>query len=483
MKKNLNRIRTTPLILKLLISNSIIILTLVLVMLSGREVISGKMENFLTTRFEEQVDELVVAAQQLLASSASESDFRQVLGIQFSRRGYLFKVYNTDHALVYSNEKKMPDLDNWGAEGASGLKQGLDQPEIDKFRPDELSVKTETRDLYTQVDGEKVYLGYTEISYVMVNNFSPEDAEFLKQFLYLYQIMIVISIVIAGLLSFIVSRSITKPIKKVIRITESIQAGNLDQRVDIRTRTRELVELKDSINYLAESLEDEDRLRKQMTSDMAHEIRTPVNNVQNILEAMIDGVWEADLDNLNKCRREILRINNLVDELKSIAVIEEANLYQKNEIYDLSGQVRDVLDLFKVKAGKKGVSLLYKGPKELSIYMDPAKMAQILANLISNSIRYSFDNTEVVIAVEPSNHEDLIIKVIDQGIGIEEDHINRVFERFYRTDESRNKETGGLGLGLTIVKQLIKLYNGAISVESQVNKGSEFIVSLPGIIR
>ncbi len=285
--------------------------------------------------------------------------------------------------------------------------------------------------------------------------------------------------VIAVLMSIVISRSITKPIQKVIVTTNSMQDGDFKQRVDVKTNTRELLELKDSINYLADTLEEEDTLRRQLTSDMAHEIRTPVNNVQNILEALIDGVWERSDENLENCYQEVIRLSSLVDKLKSIATIEEDNLVIHNAEFDAAAVTGETLELFDVEASKRELTIEYASDEDLIVYMDKDKYNQILCNLVSNSIKYAYEGTTITVSLKKGSGGILRLAVRDRGIGIGEEHLKRIFERFYRTDESRNKETGGMGLGLTITRKIVSMYNGEIVVHSKEAEGTVFEVELP----
>lgn len=475
-----------PLYAKLLASNGIILLTLIAVMLIGREVISDRFEDLFTERFEAQIDRLEEVVSNHLSSGEvySKQMNRMVYG-QFNERTYIFKVYDEQGVLMLDSRdwvepKKLPERYPYnkfpaGFNGGEGSKKENSNEE----RDNRVKAVTVTRELYDSSGDGDDFLGELEVTYYMFDNFLLEDAHINETFFALYRIMMLAVAVIAVLMSIVISRSITKPIQKVIVTTNSMQDGDFKQRVDVKTNTRELLELKDSINYLADTLEEEDTLRRQLTSDMAHEIRTPVNNVQNILEALIDGVWERSDENLENCYQEVIRLSSLVDKLKSIATIEEDNLVIHNAEFDAAAVTGETLELFDVEASKRELTIEYASDEDLIVYMDKDKYNQILCNLVSNSIKYAYEGTTITVSLKKGSGGILRLAVRDRGIGIGEEHLKRIFERFYRTDESRNKETGGMGLGLTITRKIVSMYNGEIVVHSKEAEGTVFEVELP----
>lgn len=459
---------------KFVLSNLFIILSIIIVLLVGRELLTSKVEVYIMDKFQERINNLETDMIKLLSDESVDQNntFSSTSSFEGSY-GFMYKVYDKNNNLIIDTSKIYHQ--EW--------EKKVKKFKI-KFDKDKLLFFEETRELYIEDENEsKKFLGTLFINYVLVKGMPIEGANLIHQFVYIYQLMFATIAVIILIVSFFISRSITKPIQKIIRKTHSIRKGELDTRVNLRTSTTEVIELKEAINYLANSLEEEDLLRRQMTSDMAHEIRTPLNNVQNILEAIIDGIWEKSDENLEKCYLESQRLSQLVDKLKNIATIEEENLLINNEYFDCGTYTEELVNLFETEAMKKDVKIRLQADGRLNVFMDKGKYAQVIGNLLSNSIRYSNNGGVIIINLINLKHEYLVLKVRDYGIGIEKEHLQRVFERFYRTDESRNKETGGLGLGLTITKKIVEIYKGTITVKSKINEGAEFEVRLPIIYK
>ncbi len=458
---------------KLLLSMGLIVAIMLLVMLGGRLLISRNVESYFAEQVNEKIDELEDATLNfLLEGQYLDKDGGRSLVKSLGEDLFSFQIFDNDGMELYTSIKHLPD------EKSDSLNDRLEQfHEKNPRFTGEGVFETVERDLVTTIDGQDVMVGKLVVKYYLVNNIFPEDAVFVDEFMGLYRWMMLAVFVVAVVLMFFVARSISKPIKKVVETTTSMGTGNLKKRVDIQSTTREMIVLRDAVNQLAQTLEEEDGLRKQMSSDMAHEIRTPLNNVRNIMEAMIDGLWEPSQENLNRCLDEVLRMNDMVDQLRDIAMIEEDNLAFSDIEFEAGEKIRDFADVFLPLAMKKEVAIDLVCQNEVMVKMDPLKLKQILSNLLSNSIKYCYEKSTVHIRIAKAKNQ-LLLEVEDQGIGIEEEHFQGIFERFYRTDESRSKETGGLGLGLTIVKKIVDHYKGNIEVESVKNQRSTFRVYL-----
>jgi signal transduction histidine kinase len=195
------------------------------------------------------------------------------------------------------------------------------------------------------------------------------------------------------------------------------------------------------------------------------------------MEAMIDGIWEPERDRLVSCHEEILRLSKLVGELETLSRYEGENLKLHKERFELSELIKRILLNFENDFKTKGVFLEFGGD-EVWVDADRDKISQVMVNLISNALKYTPEGCRVRVATGETQSE-AIVTVIDTGIGIPESDLPYIFERFYRTDKSRSRATGGSGIGLTIAKSIIDAHNGSISVDSKVNQGSTFAVSLP----
>ncbi|OJU09464.1 MAG: two-component sensor histidine kinase [Clostridiales bacterium 43-6] len=281
------------------------------------------------------------------------------------------------------------------------------------------------------------------------------------------------SVIIGGILA----KRISRPIIKTAHIATQISQGNYEARFDGKVRIRELNELAAATNHMAESLETQESLRKRLTTDVAHELRTPLTAISSHLEAMIEGVWQPTAERLQSCYEEIGRISGLVADLEKLSEIEDEDWILQKVPFDLLELAHVVSRNLESEGIKKGIRIDVDGTSTV-ITADRDRMSQVITNLLSNAIKYTPEKGSVTITVEDGS-ETGVLTVTDNGIGIPEDQLPYIFERFYRTDSSRSRKTGGAGIGLAIVKSIVNAHNGTIEVVSDAHQGSSFIVTLP----
>jgi signal transduction histidine kinase len=290
-------------------------------------------------------------------------------------------------------------------------------------------------------------------------------------------------ILLSMVISLLLSRTIARPILKAGEAARQIAAlhtgkgggGDVKIRVGEKYKTRELEELSRSINELAEELEEGERRQKQLTSDIAHELRTPLTCLQGNIEAMIDGVWKPDRERLESCHEEVLRLNRLVEDLNTLKGFEWETVTLNRTGFDLSELLRLVVEQFSPAAGEKGVAITLKlpapeGPEDkgpsFGINADYDSLNQVFINLLSNAVKYT-DSGSVTVSIERKERkkggQNLDVVIADTGIGIQAEDLPRVFERFYRSDKSRNRDSGGTGIGLSIAAAIAAAHGGTIS--------------------
>ena len=291
----------------------------------------------------------------------------------------------------------------------------------------------------------------------------------------LLMIIVVISI------SIFLSQKISKPIIVVSKMTDFIKKGGYDQTLEYESSIVEIDNLINSINDLSKELYKMENMRKKLTSDISHELRTPLTSIQTHLEAMIDGIWEASPERLNSVNEEVIRLSHLVNQLKNLTKYDD----EKNKLHisevDLKQLIKNIIYNNQSSAFEKNIKIEYDLEKIIA-NVDKEKISQVIVNLISNAIRYTNCNCdkEGKIIIRLFKVDEFIkISVKDDGIGIPKESLDYIFERFYRVDKSRCRNTGGTGIGLTISKSIIDLHNGSIEVKSEINEGSEFIITLP----
>jgi signal transduction histidine kinase len=284
-------------------------------------------------------------------------------------------------------------------------------------------------------------------------------------------------LVVAVMIGVIMARRITAPITSVIRTSKLIADGNYGTKTKESSSTRETADLITSINEMSQALAMKEKQKKQITADVAHELRTPLFNLQGHMEAMIDQVLEPTSDRLKNCHAEILRLTQIVEQLQELYVLENNHVLTKT-YFDFSDLCTSVFADFELSADRKGIRFLFCVPEPAPVYGDLIRLKQCLMNLVSNSINYTAEGGMIQISYEKPSHA-AIIRITDNGAGIPQEDLPHIFERFYRADKSRNHANGGMGIGLSITRAIIEAHGGTISVESCVGSGTTFIVTLP----
>jgi signal transduction histidine kinase len=293
---------------------------------------------------------------------------------------------------------------------------------------------------------------------------------------------LIFAIALAGmvglLLTFFLSRSILKPVDELIKAARAMEKGDLSQRVSVGGKG-ELGELAHAFNAMAEGLTRLEKLRQNMVTDVAHELRTPLSNVRGYLEALRDGVVEPTPETIASVYEEAMLLNRLVDDLQELAMAEAGQLKLVPQPVD----IRDVIDKavlsLKSQAIEKEVNLGTDLQDDLPLVeADPERLGQVLRNLVRNSLVNTPPGGEITIQARTVDSQ-VEVSVQDNGMGISAEHLPYVFERFYRADQSRARSTGGAGLGLAIVKQLVEAQGGQVAIDSQVDAGTRVSFTSP----
>lgn len=290
--------------------------------------------------------------------------------------------------------------------------------------------------------------------------------------------MLIVAAAIAGILAFglgtYMAGRLSTPISKAIRAAEQISEGNFQDRIAEKSTTTEIVELTQTINRLADTLGKQEQLRKRMTADVAHELRTPIANLQSHLEAMIDGIWKPDTERLSSCHDEAVRLAKIVGDLETLARYDGENMTLHKVYFELSALVRKISLGFQKQFQEKQIEF-HLLESEQFLTADQDKVTQVLVNLISNALKYTTEGGKVEVKVE-GDASAVRVRIKDSGIGIAEEDLPYIFERFYRADQSRSRATGGSGIGLAIAKSLTEAHGGRLLVTSVLGEGSEFVV-------
>lgn len=290
----------------------------------------------------------------------------------------------------------------------------------------------------------------------------------------------VIAVVLASLLGLMASRSLSKPIKRITSTAAQIRNGDLTARTGLKGDD-EIGQLGETFDDMANSLEKDLKLEHRLTSDVAHELRTPLMAMLATVEAMQDGVLPCDEERLETVASEVRRLSRLVDAMLQLSRIENGSTKLKVERTDLVGLVRGMVTAQEQLFADRNLRLRFTMDlphKECYANVDRDLVRQAVINLMSNAMRYTPEGGWVVVNIA-QDRSDALITVSDTGIGIAKEDLSQVFSRFWRSDASRERASGGLGVGLSVTKEIVDRHHGFISVESELGKGTAFTLHLP----
>jgi two-component system sensor histidine kinase BaeS len=280
------------------------------------------------------------------------------------------------------------------------------------------------------------------------------------------------------IVGLILSRGMSRPLIDLTKATRAVAAGDLDARVPVRHQG-EVRELTVAFNAMTEELARADELRRSMTADVAHELRTPLSVIQGKLEGVLDGVYPATPDHLEPILEETKVLTHLVEDLRLLALAEAGQLVLERRAMDVGDLLQDAHVNFGPQAADRGVTLVLDVPSELpSVMADWRRIAQVLGNLLTNALRHTPQGGCVTLSAMPGDGR-VEVTVTDTGVGIPPDELPYIFERFWRGERSRSRTGGGTGLGLAIARHLVEMHGGTIRVTSAPGEGSQFRFTLP----
>lgn len=295
--------------------------------------------------------------------------------------------------------------------------------------------------------------------------------------------IIYIALAIFYVLSFIIlwffHFSIYRPVRNITHAAEEYAHGNLGYKIPVTTDD-ELGYLADTLNYMSKELKDSEESQRKFIANVSHDFRSPLTSIKGYIEAILDGTIPVEIQEkyLKIVVSETERLNKLTRNMLSLNTIKNNGVLLELSNFDINSVIKQVCETFEVICKAKKISFeLTFSAKELYVNADMGKIQQVLYNLVDNAIKFSHPDS--VICVEAYNkHEKIFISVKDSGAGIPKDSIKKIWDRFYKTDQSRGKDKKGTGLGLSIVKEIIQAHNENIDVISTEGIGSEFIFSL-----
>src|SRR5688500_15329606 len=305
----------------------------------------------------------------------------------------------------------------------------------------------------------------------------PREVAFIDRTKTLLIYSALIGSVIALLLGIFLSRTLTRPLRELTQATHAVSEGDFSQQVQIRSND-ELGELAKAFNKMSIELSRSVNTRRQMTADIAHELRTPLSLILGHAEAVHDGVLPPTRENFEIIREEATRLEHLVDDLRILSLADAGELTINLQPIEPERLLQEVAALYQYQAQRMNITLDLDSAAPLStIEVDPGRMTQVLTNILDNALHHTPEGGRIVLAAKQM--QDLIeISIQDSGSGITAQDANRIFDRFYRTDTSRQREDGGSGIRLALARPLSRAHGGQIKAESELGKGLKIVIAL-----
>lgn len=442
--------------------------TVILITLSANILINKQFEEYVAEKQKNFSDEMPLSIEPQYNSETKEwnIDYIHGFGMYALNNGYIIKLYDNNKEIIW-------DASNHDMTLCHKTMQNISS-RMKESRPS-LDGEFSTHNYELWQNGELV--GYLDVSYYGPYYFNDNDFHFLKVLNAIIAVVGVIAVIGAVFAGIIFAKKISVPVVSVTNITKEISNGNYNKKIDTNEDTTEIAQLVQAVNHMSYMLNEQENIRKRLTSDVAHELRTPVANVSANIEAMVEGALEPDNARLESCYNELMRITDIISDLEKLRQIENEKLVLERTSVDVKELCESVIQAFKAQLESKQISCTVNAD-HVSLMADRNRLYQVMANLIYNAIKYTQNggciNVDVV-----DNKDFVAISVKDNGIGINESDLPFIFERFYRTDKSRNRTTGGAGIGLAIVKAIVLAHGGEVSVESKESVGSTFKVVLP----
>lgn len=445
---------------------AVVLIIVALISLSANIILKGQFEKYISAQRQQNISEIIESLSSYYSPLTRKWDLDSVhaIGMYSLNEGYIIKLIDNSGSIIWDAEnhnmvlcsKVMSEISarmaQYGKEG------GFSEHEY-------------------PVDNNGQNIGTLKVSYYGPVFMNESEFSFIKSLNTILFIVGLFAVAFSILIGGILARRISRPITKTSVIAKEIANGNYSMHFEGETKTIELHDLMSAINYLSSTLSKQERFRKQLSADIAHELRTPLATLGSHLEAMTLQIWEPTPDRLKSCHEEILRLSSLVADLERLERAEGESLALSKAPTDLRELLRLVCGSFEGELIKKDIKFTIEGDSSI-VNVNKDKISQVVSNLMSNAVKYTPEHGEIHAKIQDSGKNSIFI-IEDTGIGIPSDELPHIFERFYRADKSRNRDTGGTGLGLAIAKAIVSAHGGSIDVQSELNRGSRFIVTLP----
>lgn len=442
---------------------AIVLLTVALISLTANVVIGRQFKAYLARQQRAQAQSIATNLSLQYDGVQWDMNYMHGIGMYALSEGYIIKVYDAENRALWDAEA----CDLHSCMNVMG----------------QITARMKSQSPQGQFTSQNIPMTWegTQVGYVSVNYYGPyflseEDAYFLNLLNVVLYSIGGLALLLSAVAGVVWARRLSRPIHSAVLAVEQIAGGQYASLMHEKTGTLELDALTQAVNRLAASILQQENLRKQLTADVAHELRTPLTTLQTHLEAMLMGLWEPTPERLQSNLDEVARVGKIVSDLENLASADSGAMKLRRVPTPLKELAQDAAGSFEAEIQRKGLRVQVTGP-DVTAWVDPDRMTQALVNLLSNAVKYTPEGGSV--SVELAREKDrAFLRVKDTGVGIAPKDLPLIFERFYRADPSRNRDTGGSGIGLAIVKTIVQAHGGTVTAYSALGEGSCFEVEL-----
>ncbi len=400
--------------------------------------------------------------------SPSYNDLYKI-GMRALDEGMIFMFNdNVDNSLICISEEFPTHSDNMINSMANTMKSLY--PHIQGKYQEDIFIVQDDNDIY----------GYVTLGYYGPMYYTEFDILFLQTVRKAIYTAGILFFSISSIIIYLLIDRITKPINLASKKAVEISCGDYNGEISDTSNIIEIKHLVSSINLLSKKLDEQQKVKKQLAQNYAHEIRTPLTCVLTTIEGMQDGIFEPSEERLQVLYNDISRIHSLINNVDKLVETSTNIITLNKSKVELTNIINSILQSYEDMFKNKNIKVTFDTNKKIELLADKEHIQSLFTNFISNAYKYTDENGEIYINIEEYKN-DVHISIRDTGIGIEEDELQLIFEHLYRVEQSRVKIIDGFGIGLSLCKNIVKMHNGKIEVNSKIGEGSEFIITLPKI--